>query len=175
MELSEVVHEICQYFNMRELLLAGMTNKLFNRVCTQKINDVENGKIDPDQYFNMSGFNMDDFNYPINSMLDNVGDWGINPKSSTKELSSVINMNNINKIYFYRVGECDGDSWIIVGKSDNYYFYFDASCDYTGFDCQGGGEFCYNENWTVLWNMYISDRDRKLLLDYYGYHTFKLS
>src|SRR6187431_3670518 len=99
MELSDVVHEIRQYFNLRELLLAGMTNKLFNRVCTQKINNVENGKIDPDQYFNMSGFNMDDFDYPINSMLDNVGDWDINPKSSTKELSSVINMNNIYKIY----------------------------------------------------------------------------
>lgn len=173
MELSDVVHEICQYFNLRELLTVGITNKLFNRVSNNLINQIENGKIDPDQYFNMPGFNMDDFYYPIEAMLDRERGWDINHQPATKELLSAININ-FNKIYYYQEGENDDNSWIIIGKSDNY-FYFNASCDYTGFHCQGGGEFCYDKDWSVLWNMYISDRDRKLLLDHYGYHTFKLS
>lgn len=43
-------------------------------------------------------------------------------------------------IYTFREGQCDGPPWIIIGKlKDGVYFHFDASCDYTGFDCQGGG------------------------------------
>ena len=38
-------------------------------------------------------------------------------------------------------GENDGDSWMMVGKlSDGRFFFLDAWCDYTGWDCQAGGD-----------------------------------
>lgn len=38
-------------------------------------------------------------------------------------------------------GENDGDSWMMVGKlKDGRFFFLDAWCDYTGWDCQSGGD-----------------------------------
>jgi hypothetical protein len=38
-------------------------------------------------------------------------------------------------------GENDGDSWLAVGiLKDGRYFLLTAWCDYTGWDCQAGGE-----------------------------------
>lgn len=37
-------------------------------------------------------------------------------------------------------GENDGDDWIIYGMlKDGRWFYLEAGCDYTGWDCQAGG------------------------------------
>jgi hypothetical protein len=53
---------------------------------------------------------------------------------------------NNNKFYFIQIGENDGKSWNILTKINNNYIYFTASCDYTGFDCRGGGSFGYSTN-----------------------------
>jgi hypothetical protein len=38
-------------------------------------------------------------------------------------------------------GENDGDDWIIWGRlKDGRWFYLHAGCDYTGWDCQAGGD-----------------------------------
>lgn len=38
-------------------------------------------------------------------------------------------------------GENDGPSWLMVGKlKDGRYFFLDAGCDYTGWDCQASGD-----------------------------------
>lgn len=38
-------------------------------------------------------------------------------------------------------GENDGDSWLMVGRlKDGRFFFLDAWCDYTGWDCQAGGD-----------------------------------
>lgn len=172
MEIPDIVYEISHYFNLKELLTVGLTNKLFNQVSHQHIDHIINGTINPADYFNMPGLNMDDFDYPIESMLRGDGYWEVNHQSATKELLDV-KMND-DHIYFYRVGENDGAAWIMIGKSAHYYFCFEASCDYTGFDCQGGGSLCYHQDWSVLWNRYMTDCHRRLLLDYYGYRIFKL-
>jgi hypothetical protein len=49
----------------------------------------------------------------------------------------------IINIYGYQIGEGDGESWELFGamvskKGLVYYFFYDASCCYTGFDCGGG-------------------------------------
>lgn len=46
--------------------------------------------------------------------------------------------NNITEYYWIKEGENDYESWDCLCKLDNgYYAYYTASCDYTGFDCQG--------------------------------------
>jgi hypothetical protein len=38
-------------------------------------------------------------------------------------------------------GENDSQSWMMAGKlKDGRFFFLDAWCDYTGWDCQAGGD-----------------------------------
>jgi hypothetical protein len=38
-------------------------------------------------------------------------------------------------------GENDGPSWLCCGRlNDGRWFYLSAGCDYTGWDCQAGGD-----------------------------------
>ena len=47
--------------------------------------------------------------------------------------------NNIAETYWIHEGENDGEAWKCLCKLTNdFYAYYEASCDYTGFDCQGG-------------------------------------
>lgn len=40
---------------------------------------------------------------------------------------------DVADIYGIEVGQRDGPSWICYGRlKNNYYFYIDAGCDYTG-------------------------------------------
>ncbi len=43
-------------------------------------------------------------------------------------------------IYGARAGENDEEEWLIWGRiQDGRFFYIEAGCDYTGWDCQSGG------------------------------------
>lgn len=51
--------------------------------------------------------------------------------------------NNIVEYLWVREGENDEEEWKAYGVlSNGNYFFYKASCDYTGFDCQG---------WMHLW------------------------
>ena len=59
-----------------------------------------------------------------------------NPVSLRKNYSR----EDVETILYSSEGENDGLSWIMVGKlKDGRYFYLNAGCDYTGWDCQAGG------------------------------------
>lgn len=46
--------------------------------------------------------------------------------------------NNIEQFYWIKEGANDEESWEALGKLTNgVYFFYRATCDYTGFDCQG--------------------------------------
>jgi hypothetical protein len=49
--------------------------------------------------------------------------------------------NDIRVVYMYQEGEHDIKPWYFIGLIENtkgiYYVYYEADCDYTGFDCQG--------------------------------------
>lgn len=46
---------------------------------------------------------------------------------------------NIRDYYWIQEGENDGKSWLCLCRLKNgCYVFYSASCDYTGFDCQGG-------------------------------------
>ena len=56
--------------------------------------------------------------------------------------------HNIQEHFWIRLGENDGDSWISCGVLTNgNYFLFTGSCDYTGFDCQGGMNLWVSSSW----------------------------
>lgn len=99
------------------------------------------------------------FEYPIQSFLEGLGHWRVekvlNPNepltrcvdSNDPEPTELLNYDLFEKVIFAQEGENDGDSWIIVALHQNgYYILFDASCDYTGFDCQGGGLLLYTKS-----------------------------
>ena len=74
-----------------------------------------------------------------------------------------------DEIYYLQEGQSDGDPWYIYAKVGEYYIHFEASCDYTGFHCQGGS-FSYSTEWKTLWNSYMTKNSRDALLianDYY--------
>lgn len=72
--------------------------------------------------------------FTIQKLLDNY-DW--------KEAFQFaeFNIEDVEEIIALEEGENDGDSWVGVFKLKNgYYGYVDAWCDYTGWDCQSGGD-----------------------------------
>lgn len=47
---------------------------------------------------------------------------------------------DVAEIFAMEEGENDGPSWVIAGRlNDGRYFYLEAGCDYTGWDCRAGG------------------------------------
>lgn len=50
------------------------------------------------------------------------------------------NRESVFEIYGVQEGENDGAPWMVFGKlKDGRYFYLEAGCDYTGWDCRAGG------------------------------------
>ena len=81
----------------------------------------------------------------------------------------LLNIDSWDKIYYYQEGENEFQEWIIIFKNNNKYVYFKASCDYTGFDCQGGGDVSFSNNKTKFWNYCLDQYARLLLLKKNGY------
>jgi len=176
----DVLNEIFKYFNLKQLISIKSVNKLFNQLSSDQIKNIIDGNIYPDDYFDNHNIINDEYNYPISSLFNNEGYWSINHVDINKD--DIVNYHLmitklyfINNVYYYQYGENDGNDWILIGKIDDFYIVFEASCDYTGFDCQGGGEFNYSKNWKNLWNKYTSDIIRKMMLNHYGYQYFKIS
>lgn len=49
-------------------------------------------------------------------------------------------IKDVAEVLGFREGENDGANWLMYGVlNDGRYFYLSAGCDYTGWDCQGGG------------------------------------
>ena len=71
----------------------------------------------------------------------------------------------MSTVFFFQVGVNDEESWILIGRfSNNLYYFFDASCDYTGFDCQGGGTLAASYNWADFWNLSLKAHQREMLM-----------
>lgn len=60
-------------------------------------------------------------------------------------------------------GYNDGDAWRLAGKAkDGRWFYLNAWCDYTGWDCQAGGQVWVADSYEALLQFGIPDNDRSL-------------
>ena len=61
-------------------------------------------------------------------------------------------------------GENDGNNWLAVGTlKDGSYFILSAGCDYTGWDCQAGGDSETAPTLAHLIRWHMSDDDRARL------------
>lgn len=68
--------------------------------------------------------------------------WGYGPFSEVG-----VKEEDVESVIHYRAGENDSDSWLIVAKlTDGRFAYINAWCDYTGWDCQAGGEITYADS-----------------------------
>ncbi len=55
---------------------------------------------------------------------------------------------NIRRHFWVSCGERDERPWISCGQLNNdAYFFYTGSCDYTGFDCQGGMRLYVSKKW----------------------------
>lgn len=122
------------------------------------------------------------FEYPIQSFLERVGNWRVekvlNPTgtlarclaseaSDAPAPTELLNHDLFEKVIFAQEGENDGDSWIIVALHQNgYYILFDASCDYTGFDCQGGGLLLYTKSASDMYEYGFDQWTRDLIPEF---------
>jgi hypothetical protein len=80
--------------------------------------------------------------------------------------------NNITEYYWIHEGENDEEPWMCLCKLSNEpgsegdrYVFYSASCDYTGFDCQGGMEMIISKDKERLFTMGLTDRQRQMCID----------
>lgn len=62
------------------------------------------------------------------------------PKFAEAVPETPVTREDVAEILAIREGENDGPNWLLFAKlNDGRYFFLDAGCDYTGWDCQAGG------------------------------------
>ena len=92
-------------------------------------------------------------NYAYTSFLRNEGDWEARgcPQPGMHEYKT--ECREIARVFSYQEGENEEESWIMFGELvDGSVFHFTGGCNYTGFDCQGGGEMVIAPNWENLFD-----------------------
>ena len=128
--------------------------------------------------------NWSEFDYPISSFTGypnypsyaggdksyQVGLWSYGPvlgeDETTHSEKDMLNYNLFEKVYLAKPGHNDEEPWIFLIKHQNgYYIYFNASCDFTGFDCQGGGEIKYSKDGKQMWNFGLNEITREELVN----------
>lgn len=73
-------------------------------------------------------------------------------------------LGDVREIVAFNEGANDEESWIILFKSTNERFVFlTAWCDYTGWDCQSGGNYYMSTDLRDLVLGQMGDEDRKRL------------
>lgn len=150
--------QICRTIPPTIPSLAGTNNFIAN--STNKISP-------PEKFSSSKKHDWTNFNYPIYSCKEKDGAWTISNKGPNDdlELDDILNTDEFAKVYFCQKGENEGNAWIfIIQREDGVYVYFNASCDYTGFDCQGAGIVYYSSDWNVFWNMCLDTNGRSFLI-----------
>jgi hypothetical protein len=81
---------------------------------------------------------------------------------------------NITEYYWIHEGENDEEPWMCLCKLTNdCYVFYSASCDYTGFDCQGGMKMIISKDKERLFNMGLTYRQRKIIISEIKYKKQK--
>lgn len=81
----------------------------------------------------------------------NVGSWEARGCPQPGMHSYTTACRDITRVISYQEGVNDKDAWIMFGElADGSVFHLWASCDYTGFGCQGGGTVLFAPDWNNL-------------------------
>lgn len=68
-------------------------------------------------------------------------EYGNNIRATTGCGNGSFGIDDVAEVISAVEGENDGPSWIMAGKlKDGRYFFLEAGCDYTGWDCQASGD-----------------------------------
>ena len=118
------------------------------------------------------------FGYPISAALCGEGEWRfgtvIGKSKPSIALRTILDLSRLTEVYFLQEGENDEEQWIFLAKhKSGNYVYFSASCDYTGFDCQGGGEIIIDTNIKDLWQLGITTSHREIIVESLGLKVCK--
>lgn len=71
---------------------------------------------------------------------------------------------DVTRIIAQREGENEGPQWLILGAAKGGRFFFiEAGCDYTGWDCQAGGTCRVSPSLEALWRWGVTDEERRAL------------
>lgn len=71
-------------------------------------------------------------------------------------------VEDVRFVFFEDAGCNDGESWIIAGQlKDERYFFIDAWCDYTGWDCQSGGSCTIADSFKELVELGMTEEARE--------------
>jgi len=113
---------------------------------------VINGDIINNDYINYSDYKLKNIFTPIPGQKQKLKDLGDFP-------------NNIEEFIWGQKGINDEKSWILLCKLNNDNFaYFVASCDYTGFECQGGMKVYVSKKLDNLINYAMSNEEYSLYI-----------
>lgn len=70
----------------------------------------------------------------------------------------------VAEVIAHSPGEHDAQNWLLVGRLDNgLYFFLDAGCDYTGWDCQSSGTATVSTSLDTLVAFALDDEQRDRL------------
>ena len=76
---------------------------------------------------------------------------------------SSFDREDVKEIFHTFLGENDGEAWKIYGiLNDGRYFFLEAWCDYTGWDCQAGGSAWVSDTKYGIENFGLSEGARQL-------------
>lgn len=104
-------------------------------------------------------------NYAYSSYLSHLGSWETRgcPQPGMYEYKT--ECQDIARVFSYQKGVNGEDSWIMYGElEDGSVFHFRGSCDFTGFECQGGGVMIIAPNWENLFDNF-TDLDLQYFID----------
>lgn len=96
------------------------------------------------------------------------GHWNCGPvigeeKSNVSD-KDMMDYKQFEKVYYAKPGMNDEENWTFLVKHKNgYYIFFDAGCDFTGFDCQGGGNITYSLDGQKMWTLGLTNDMRNIL------------
>lgn len=144
-------------------------NKVIPSIKDNWVMKSNNVVVDEKQLIGYHGFKViwKKFQYPFNSCGE-YGNWSISSKGDIPILGIkyLLDSENLKKstIYFHQYGQNDEKAWIFVAKFPiGAYVYFNAWCDYTGFDCRGGGSLRYANDWNTFWTECLDTSGRSYL------------
>lgn len=73
--------------------------------------------------------------------------------------------HNIAEYYWIQEGMNDEEEWRCLCKLENgYYVYYTASCDYTGFDCDGGMDMYIASTREGIFQGALTEDDRRTIV-----------
>lgn len=83
------------------------------------------------------------------------------PGSTITVATAGVALADVEEVFGCEVGENDGDNWVACGRlKSGLYFFIEAGCDYTGWDCQASGTVYLSDTKENLFNLGI-DADSK--------------